>query len=259
MMDGGTHDRQLAGRVALVTGAARGMGYHHARLLAERGAKVVLQDIEAEVASKAAEDLRAAGGAVIAVSGDVGDEEDVERNVAAAEAEFGPVSILVNNAGIGKSGKTEETTEAIFDRVFNVNLRGTFLMTRRVVAGMKAARYGKIVNISSRFGQVGAAYSIAYCASKSGVHGLTKAWAKEFAPWNICVNCVAPGGVWTEMGLEEHGGAEGIRRVEQTVPLKRWAQPEEIGYAVAFLASPESDFITGQVLPANGGATITGI
>jgi 3-oxoacyl-[acyl-carrier protein] reductase len=246
MTDGGARGGQLAGRVVLVTGAARGMGYHHARLLAERGAKVVLQDIEAGVAA-------------IGVAGDVSDEEDVERNVRAAEAEFGPVSILVNNAGIGKSGKTAETTEAIFDRVFDVNLLGSFLMARRVVPGMKAERYGKIVNISSRFGQVGAEYSIAYCASKSGVHGLTKAWAKEFAPWNICVNCVAPGGVWTEMGLEEHGGAEGIRRVEQTVPLKRWAQPEEIGYAVAFLASPESDFITGQVLPANGGATITGI
>ena len=250
---------RFAGRVALVTGAGRGMGACHARLLALGGARVVVQGRDGESVEQIATGIRTSGGEALAVASDVSREEDVARNLDEAEAAFGPVGILVNNAGVASFGGTEAVTEESFDRVFGVNLAGTFLMTRRVVPGMKAARAGKIVNISSRFGQVGAPVSIDYCASKSGVHGLTKAWAKELAPWNICVNCVAPGGVWTEMGLAEHGGAEGIRKIEQSVPLKRWAQPEEMSHAVAFLAGPESDFITGQVLPANGGATMAGI
>ncbi|MFO0996578.1 MAG: glucose 1-dehydrogenase [Alphaproteobacteria bacterium] len=251
--------RGLEGKVAVITGAGAGMGRAHARLMAERGAKVAVQDIRPDAAAETVRLIRADGGEADFLAGDVADKAHILELVRMAESRFGRIDILVNNAGVpGELGTTETTTEAGFDRTYAVNVKGMVFATQAVVPGMKARRSGKIVNISSRWAQVGSDFGIDYCGTKAAVLGLTKAWAKELAPWRICVNAVAPGGVWTDMALQERGTPEEIREVEKSVPLGRWAQPRELAFAVAFLASPEADFITGQVIAANGGATIVG-
>ena len=254
----GRLSNRLRDRVALITGAGAGMGRSHALVMAGRGAKLVVQDIDGRGAEETAALVREGGGEALVAVGDVADSVSAGRAVAAAESRFGRVDILVNNAGIASFKHTEEVEEAEFDRIFAVHVKGAFFFAQRVVPGMKARRMGKIINISSRWGQVGAEIASDYCGAKAALLGMTKAWAKELAPHNIHVNAVAPGGVWTPMAHEEKGGTEGIRAAEKAVPLGRWAQPEEISYAVAFLASSESDFITGQVIAPNGGATIVG-
>ncbi len=250
----------LAGKVALVTGAGSGMGRAHAQLLAERGAAIACLDIKAEGADETARLVTSAGRNALALHGDVADKAQIARLVARAAEALGPIDILVNNPGIpGELGTTETTTEAGFARTYAVNVKGALFCAQAVVPTMKARRRGKIVNSASRWGQVGSEFGIDYCATKAAIIGFTKAWARELAPWAINVNAVSPGGVWTEMALTERGTPEAIREVEKSVPLGRWAQPRELAYAVAFLASPESDFMTGQVLAANGGASIVGI
>jgi 3-oxoacyl-[acyl-carrier protein] reductase len=250
----------LAGKVAFVTGAGAGMGRAHAQLLAERGAAVACLDVKGEAAEETARLVSDAGGRAIALAGDVSDNAAVGRLVARAAAELGPIDILVNNAGIpGELRNTEGTSEAGFDRSYAVNVKGPLFCAQAVIPSMKARRKGKIINIASRWGQVGSDFGIDYCGTKAAVLGFTKAWARELAPWNINVNAVSPGGVWTEMAMTERGTPDAIREVERSVPLGRWAQPREMAYAVAFLSSPESDFMTGQVIAANGGASIVGI
>ncbi len=249
----------LSGRVALVTGAGGGMGRAHAELLAERGAAVAIFDIRSEAADETARLVRQAGGTAVSYGGDVADRARVFAVAEAAARELGAIDILVNNAGIpGELATTEGTTETGFERTYAVNVKGSVFCAQAVVPGMKARRRGKIVNIASRWGQVGSDFGIDYCATKAAILGFTKSWARELAPWNINVNAVSPGGVWTEMALRERGTPEAIREVEKTVPLGRWAQPRELAYAVAFLVSPEADFMTGQVIAANGGASIVG-
>jgi 3-oxoacyl-[acyl-carrier protein] reductase len=168
---------------------------------------------------------------------------------------MGRIDILVNNAGHGQRSKFEEVSEADFDRMFAVHVKGSFFAAQAVVPGMKERRYGKIINISSIWGMTGAEIASHYCAAKAALLGLTKAWAKELAPWNIHVNAVAPGAVLSG-GPLKFDSPERLREKTELVPLKRYAAPIELSYAVAFLASPEADFITGQVLSANGGQTI---
>ncbi|MFO0997338.1 MAG: SDR family NAD(P)-dependent oxidoreductase [Alphaproteobacteria bacterium] len=249
----------LQGRVALVTGGGAGMGRAHAILMAERGADIVVQDIDRATADDTAGEVRKRGRRALAFAHDVADVRASRAMVEGAEREFGRIDILVNNAGIGGGHKhLEEIDEAQFDRMLGVHVTGHFFLTQAVVPGMKARRMGKIINISSRWAMTGADVSSHYIACKSALLGLTKAWAKELAPWNIHVNAVAPGGVWTDMVLKSRGEAF-IRAEEKKVPLGRWAQPVEYAYAVAFLASAESDFITGQVISPNGGMSIVGI
>lgn len=249
----------LDGKIALVTGAGAGMGREEALLLAERGARVAVLDVKGLAAEETAALIRKAGAQAMAIAADVSDRARVFAAVAEIEKAWGRVDILVNNAGVpGELANTEATTEKGFDRTYAVNVKGTLFCAQAVVPGMKTRRSGKIINIASRWAQVGSDFGIDYCGTKAAVLGFTKAWAKELAPWNILVNAVAPGGVWTEMALQERGTPEAIREVEKSVPLGRWAQPREIAYSVAFLASPESDFVTGQVIAPNGGATIVG-
>jgi 3-oxoacyl-[acyl-carrier protein] reductase len=252
---GGSLGGPLRGKVALITGSGSGMGQAHAVLMAERGAEVVVHDLNAEGAQETAERVRAVGGKPLVFAEDVTDIRAMAAVVRQVEAELGRLDILVNNAGIGQHRAIEEITEADFDRMFDVHVKGTFFTTQAVVPGMKQRRYGKIVNISSIWGMVGAATASHYCAAKAALLGFTKAWAKELAPYNIHVNAVAPGGVLTPMPIKVQG-MEKIREKEKKVPLGRWATPEEIAYTVAFLASPEADFITGQVVSPNGGETI---
>ncbi len=250
---------RLDGRVALVTGAGAGMGRAHAIMMAERGADIVIIDQNRDTAEDTAKICRQHGRKALAFGHDIQDVAANDAMVAKALKELGSIDVLVNNAGIGGARKKlEDIDEALYDRMVGVHLTGHFFLVKAVVPSMKARRWGSIVNISSRWAMTGADNSSHYIACKTALLGLTKAWAKEFASWNIRVNAVAPGGVWTDMVLKSAGEAF-IREEEKKVPLKRWAQPEEYAYAVCFLASDESSFITGQTLSPNGGMSIVGI
>jgi 3-oxoacyl-[acyl-carrier protein] reductase len=250
------HD--LTGRVACITGAGAGMGKAHALLLAELGAAVVVQDIVEHRARETASLIRSAGGRAELIVCDVSDPNATTTALQEAERRLGAIDILVNNAGIGGEPKIEETSEEAFDRTFAVHVKGTFFATRAVVPGMKRRHSGKIINISSIWGMIGHHYASPYCGAKAAILGLTKSWAKEFAPWKITVNAVAPGGVLTEMVLSQPDIDSKLSEKLQRVPLGRYAEPREISYLVAFLASSDADFITGQVISPNGGEVIVG-
>lgn len=252
-----TDPKRLDGKVAWITGSARGMGRAHALLMAERGADIVVHDLLAEEAADTAEAVRALGRRALVSDADVTDLSAIARLVDEVADTLGPIDILVNNAGIGEHGDLEEITPQAYSRMMDIHVKGSFFCGQAVLPAMREKRSGKIVNISSIWGMNGTDTASHYCAAKAALLGLTKAWAKEFAPWNIHVNAVCPGGVITEMPIRVQGMAK-IREKEKKVPIGRWAQPEEIAYAVAFLASPASDFITGQAISPNGGETIVG-
>ena len=248
----------LAGKVALITGSGEGMGRAHALLMAERGADIVVHDINPEFAERTGNDVRKLGRRAHVVICDVSDTSAVAAMVKGAHDALGPISILVNNAGFGQRAETAQVTEKDFDRMMAVHVKGSFFAAQAVVPSMKERRSGKIINISSIWGMTGAPVAPHYCAAKAALLGLTKAWAKELAPWNIHVNAVAPGGVRSG-GPGKHDSADVLRAKEERVPLKRYCEPIEMAYAVAYLASPESDFVTGQVISPNGGEVIVGI
>jgi len=248
----------LHGRVALVTGSGRGMGRAHAALLAQHGADVIVHDIFADRVAEAAGVVRQHGGRVMEAVADVSDPAAMQALVARAEAELGPISILVNNAGIGADrAVTEQIDEAMFDRMFDVHVKGTFFTTRAVLPGMKSlGSGGAIVNISSIWGMVGHHFGSTYCAAKAAILGFTKSWAKELAPYRITVNAIAPGGVTSPMAIEKDG-IDAVRERMKKIPLGRWAEPEEIAQGMLYLVT--AGFVTGQVLSLNGGDTIVGI
>lgn len=233
------------------------MGQTHAEVMASRGGMIVANDINEEGLKETVEKVQSAGGSIISVAGDIVNPDFVDQMVAKTIDHFGRVDVLVNNAGIGEHFELEDISLEILERMFAVHVTGSFLCARAVVPDMKSRRYGKIINITSIWGMTGHHTASHYCAAKAAMLGATKSWAKEFAPHNIHVNSVAPGGVLTPMPIKVQG-MEKIREKEKKVPLGRWATPEEISYSVAFLASPESDFITGQVISPNGGETIVG-
>ncbi len=247
----------LANKIALITGAGDGMGRAHALLMAERGADIVVSDINADGAERTAKEVRKRGRRAHVGVVDMADVDAVRDMVAKGAEALGPIDILVNNAGYGQRSQLEEITEEDFDRMFAVHARGSFFCAQAVIPAMKDRRYGKIVNISSMWGMTGAPVASHYCAAKAALLGFTKAWAKELAPWNIHVNAVAPGGVRSG-GPKKLDDPAVLKAKEEKVPLKRYCEPIEISYAVAYLASPEADFITGQVLSPNGGEVIVG-
>ncbi len=250
---------RLDGRVALITGSGAGMGRAHAIMMAERGADIAVMDQSRDGAEETAKACRQHGRKALVFAHDIQDLDANTKMVADIDRQLGRIDILVNNAGIGGGRKKlEDIDEALYDTMFGIHLTGHFFLTKDVVPGMKERRTGSIINISSRWALTGADNSSHYIACKTALLGLTKAWAKEFAPWNIRVNAIAPGGVWTDMVLKSAGEAH-IREEEKKVPLGRWAQPEEYAYAACFLASEESSFITGQTLSPNGGMSIVGI
>ena len=249
----------LDGKVAMITGSGRGMGREHAVLLAERGADIVVHDILTDEADETAELVRAKGRRAFVSYTDIADRAAMADTVAAAEADLGTIDILVNNAGVGGEREgIESVDEAFFQRMFDVHVKGTFFTTQAVVPGMKAKGAGKIINVSSMWAMTGHHFASTYIGAKGAILGLTKAWAKEFAPHKICVNVIAPGGVITEMVMRK-GGMDYVREQSKAVPLGRYAEAKEMSYTVAFLASAESDFITGQTISINGGQAIVGI
>lgn len=249
----------LAGRVAIVTGAASGMGRAHALRLAALGAAVALQDIDEVGLGETAGAIAADGGTAVACGFDIADVAAIDRMAQSLMGRFGRIDIVVNNAGIGIDRPIEAIDAAAFDRMIGIHVKGSFFCARAAVPAMKAQRWGRIVNISSRWAQAGHTLASDYIAAKAALLGLTKAWAKELAPWNIHVNAVAPGGVVTEMVLAQPDIEAKMAQKVARVPLGRYAEPRELSYTVAFLASPQADFITGQVISPNGGEVIVGI
>ena len=249
-------NKLLQGKVALVTGAGHGMGRNHVMMLASRGATVIALDLDREAVAKTA---KAIGGECLAVAADVTDIPTLQAAIAEAAMKVGPIDILVNNAGIGGQGLAiEDIDETTFDAMVAVNMKGSFFATQAVVPAMKERRYGKVINISSNFAMGGAAFASHYAACKSALSGFVKSWARELAPWNIAVNAVAPGIIETEMTLNSIG-KERIDGMATEIPMGRIGTLDDISWAVAWLASKETDFLTGQVLSPNGGATIVGI
>jgi 3-oxoacyl-[acyl-carrier protein] reductase len=242
---------KLEGKVALVTGAAQGIGKAVALLLARNGANIVVSDINLEKAEDTAKEIKSIGPDAIAVKVDVVNLSDVERMVAAILEKFGKIDILVNNAGISRDKLILRMTEEDWDAVLNVNLKGTFNCTKAVVRHMAKQRSGKIVSVASVIGETGNVGQVNYSASKAGVIGLTKSIAREFAQRGINVNAIAPGYIETPMTevLPEKVKEE-LRRL---IPLERFGKPEDVAEAILFLVSEESNYITGHVLNVNGG------
>lgn len=241
----------VQGRVALVTGASRGIGRAVAMKLAAEGASVVVSATSQAGAQKTADEIQAAGGKALAVKVDVTVAEEVATLVTKTVEAFGRLDILVNNAGITRDGLLMRMKESDWQEVVDTNLRGTFLCTREASKIMTKARFGRIINISSVVGQMGNPGQANYCASKAGIDGLTKSVARELARRNITVNSVAPGFIETDMteGLSEKTRDALI----QQVPLERLGNVDDVANAVLFLASDLAGYITGQVLSVNGG------
>lgn len=247
----------LAGRVAMISGSGSGIGRATAVIMAARGADIVVVDVNGNGAEETATRVRGLGRRALVFAIDISNAEAVRAAAAEAESTFGSIDILCNNAGIASDRRpVEDVTETFFDRQIAVHAKGALFATQAVVPGMKRRCYGKIVNTSSINGTVGFQNSVAYNAAKGALLAMAKGWAKEFAPWNIAVNVIAPGEVMTPMPMA-HDSPDVMAQVARTIPLQRYAQPEEIGYAITYLCSPEADFITGQVLSPNGGAVIT--
>ena len=238
-------------RVALVTGASRGIGRSISLALAAQGAKIVAVDVDLQATEDFVAELKAAGTEAVAVQGNVTVAADVEAMVKVAKETFDQIDILVNNAGITRDALLLRMKEADWDAVLDVNLKGAFLCTRAVSKLMTKQRYGRIINIASVVGQMGNAGQANYCASKAGLMGLTRSNARELAKRNITVNAVAPGFISTAMtdALSE----EKRQELAAQIPLARLGSVDDIANAVVFLAAENTGYITGQVIGVNGG------
>jgi 3-oxoacyl-[acyl-carrier protein] reductase len=238
-------------KVALVTGASRGIGRSISLALAGAGAKIVAVDLNMEATEALAQDVRSLGTEALAVQGNVTVSADVEAAFEKAMETFGRVDILVNNAGITRDALLLRMKDEDWDAVLTVNLKGAFLCSRAAAKIMSKQRYGRIINIASVVGQMGNAGQANYCASKAGLMGLTKSNARELARRNVTVNAVAPGFIATDMteALPEKVREE----LAAQIPLERLGTADDIANAVLFLAAERSGYITGQVLGVNGG------
>jgi 2-hydroxycyclohexanecarboxyl-CoA dehydrogenase len=244
----------LAGKVVLVTGAARGIGAGIARAAASAGAAVALGDVAEASVRETAEAL---GPRALPLVMDVSDARSVRAAVDEAEARLGPIDALVNNAGIDVIGPFLDSTEATWDRLWAVNLKGTLLATRAVLHGMVARERGRIVNIGSDAGRVGSSGEAVYSATKGGVIAFTKTLAREVARHGVTVNCVCPGPTDTALLEQVREYDEKLHAsLARAIPLRRLGRPEDVAAAVAFLVSDAAAYITGQTLSVSGGLTM---
>lgn len=247
----------MKGKVAIVTGAGRGIGKAIAGALSGAHAAVVVNDVDLDAAEEVTRGIEASGGKALPVKADVRKAEEIDRMVEITVRELGGIHVLVNNAGIVLRKPAEEITEEEWDRVIDINLKGSFLCARAAAqAMMKTGQGGRIINISSIMGGVALPPRAAYCASKGGIVALTKNLAAEWAKHAITVNGIAPGWTVTEM-TQSYFSQEPVRRfVLERIPLNRLGRPEDIAHAAVFLASEYSDYITGQTIYVDGGWTI---
>ncbi|WP_062886286.1 SDR family NAD(P)-dependent oxidoreductase [Mycobacterium avium] len=247
-----TNPARLAGRVAVVTGAGQGLGRAIAIRYAAEGARVAVVDINADTAHAVAEEITAAGGTAAAIACDVSDRAAVDDAAARAAADLGPINVLVSNAGLTRPAMLWKMTDEQWSTVLNIHLNGAFYWLQAVVPGMQEAKKGSIIFTTSSAGLNGTIGQINYASAKAALLGMTRSAARELANYNIVVNAVAPAAA-TPM-------TEGLRNNDklndnylQRIPLKRWAEPEEIAGTYVFLASDEATYMTGQVLAIDGG------
>lgn len=249
----------LAGRKALITGGSRGIGRATALLLAKAGAEVAINYIHRpDAAAEVKKAVEALGRECLVVKADLAHEEEARKLVVAVAEEWRRLDILVNNAGIWTYGEMGVIDAAVWEETMRVNLNSVFYVTNAVIPLMKAQKWGRIINVSSTAAVRGEAFHSHYAASKAALHGLAKSWAPELAADNILVNCVAPGWVDTDMCAEVFRDGEFRRRVEESIPLKRIALPEDIAGPILFLASDLARHITGAIIHVNGGAVLCG-
>ena len=243
----------LEGKVAVVTGSARGIGFGIAKVLSEKGARIVITDVMEEAAKEAAEKLKEAGGDAICVVSDVSKKEDADKIFEKTIEAYGQLDILVNNAGINRDMMAHKMTEEAWDAVIGVNLTGVYHCIRSVLPYMREREYGRIINISSAGwqGNIGQAN---YSAAKAGVIGLTKTIAKENAKKGITCNAICPGFIETTMTTSIPEKAWNI--MVSKIPMGYVGKPEDVGKAIAFLASDEAAYITAEVMNVGGGMVL---
>ena len=246
-------------KVALITGAASGIGEKVALVMAERGFDIAVNDWNAEGAEQTAGKVRKLDRKAIAVPADVSNSKDVNGAIKKVIEKLGQLDVLVNNAGIFKMKPVTGITDQEWHKMISIHLYGTFYFCRAAVPYLVKNRHSKIINISSAYGQIGESNCTHYSAAKAGILGFTKALAKELAPDLVNVNAIAPCWIMTPLQSQAGLSQEQIDDLAQEIPFKYWAGPEEVGYLVAFLASKEANYITGQLYGINGGNPIVGI
>ena len=254
--DKAPREGRLLGKSAVITGAAKGIGGATADVFAAEGARLVLTDIDADGLEARRQRLAAEGAEVVAVVGDVSIAEDARRMIDAAVEQFGRIDVLVANAGIIPLGSITESSEDDWDSVMAIDGRGMFLTCKYAIEAMLKTGGGSIVCLSSISGMAGQARQSTYGPAKFVATGLTKHLAVEWASQGIRVNAVAPGTIWTERVRtlpDEPGGTEYIEEIKKLHPMGRLGEPEEVARAIAFLASDDASFITGAILPVDGG------
>jgi len=245
-------EKNMKGKVCVVTGGSRGIGRGIALELAGRGACLVINYHRSENQARDVQsEIEAIGGRALVVRGNMALEEDVKNLFAAVLAEFGRVDVLVNNAGVTRDGLVARMSAADYDEVLDLNLKGAFLCSRAAAKIFMKQRSGKIIMISSVVGLMGNAGQCNYAAAKAGLIGLTKSLARELGPRSVTVNAIAPGFIVTDMTQELSEEAKG--KYIESIPLGRLGQVQDVARAAAFLASPDADYITGQVLVVDGG------
>ena len=247
---------RLEGKVAFISGGARGMGAEEARLFSREGAKVVIGDMREDEGRQVEAEISERGGEILFLHLDVTSEASWADAISATVARFGKLNILVNNAGIGAAGLVENTTAEDWDRVMEVNAKGVFLGTKVAIPALRQAGGGSIINISSQLGIVGSDHSSPhYQASKGAVRVFTKNTAMQYAKDRIRANSVHPGPIVTPMTETGRSNPENYSKMLTKIPMNRYGRPEEVAYGVLYLASDESSYVTGSELVIDGGWT----